>query len=412
MTMPEPSAPRASIVFDPADPDFSALAWNPTYSETRAQLMTDLYGHRYDGVQMTTINLPQTWPRWATLVSTLVPGFFVLCGVALFVTKTQAGTVFGQILVVFAGILGLIGIGIYGIIRYLARMGAEGYSRVKLERLAANNGLVYRHRAVPPRYPGCIFTTNTFNAYVYQDFSTSGPRAVDFGNYHPVSVSPDGPGATVAPPSSSSWGFLAIELQRDLPNLLLISKAEPDGVVALPVHPDPRLALSLEGDFDRYFTLYCPKERERDALYVITPDLMALLIDEAAPFDVEIVDNWMFFYSRAPFNLLDEDVYRRLFKILQTIGDKVIRQTGQYADSVVAAPSEVAAQSEVAAPSQVAVDTMSASVPVEDPPRHLANRSGLGPSGRNRLVGTVLVTLTFTVMVVILVLQITYAINH
>ena len=35
--------------------------------------------------------------------------------------------------------------------------------------------------------------------------------------------------------------------------------------------------LSLEGDFDRYFTLYCPKEYERDALYVFTPDLMALL---------------------------------------------------------------------------------------------------------------------------------------
>lgn len=46
--------------------------------------------------------------------------------------------------------------------------------------------------------------------------------------------------------------------------------------------------LSLEGDFDRYFTPYCPKQYERDALSVFTPDLMALCIDEAAPFDIEI----------------------------------------------------------------------------------------------------------------------------
>lgn len=42
--------------------------------------------------------------------------------------------------------------------------------------------------------------------------------------------------------------------------------------------------LSLEGDFDRYFTLYCPGDYERDALYVFTPDLLALLIDESRHF--------------------------------------------------------------------------------------------------------------------------------
>ena len=52
--------------------------------------------------------------------------------------------------------------------------------------------------------------------------------------------------------------------------------------------------LSLEGDFSEYFTLYCPREYERDALYVFTPDLMALLIDQTSTFDVEIVDDWMF----------------------------------------------------------------------------------------------------------------------
>ena len=44
--------------------------------------------------------------------------------------------------------------------------------------------------------------------------------------------------------------------------------------------------LSLEGDFNRYFTLYCPRQYERDALYVFTSDLISLLNDEADPFDV------------------------------------------------------------------------------------------------------------------------------
>jgi hypothetical protein len=90
--------------------------------------------------------------------------------------------------------------------------------------------------------------------------------------------------------------------------------------------------LSLEGDFDRFFTLYCPQEYERDALYVFTPDLMALLIDEAAPFDVEIVDQWLFVYSARPFPLADPATYQRLLRIVTTVGAKALSQTDRYVD--------------------------------------------------------------------------------
>ncbi len=39
--------------------------------------------------------------------------------------------------------------------------------------------------------------------------------------------------------------------------------------------------LPLEGDWDRHFTLYCPEGYERDALQVMTPDVMAAMIDGA-----------------------------------------------------------------------------------------------------------------------------------
>jgi hypothetical protein len=100
----------------------------------------------------------------------------------------------------------------------------------------------------------------------------------------------------------------------------------------LPVSFDRSQVLHLEGDFDQHFTLYAPKEYERDALYVFTPDLMALLIDETGDFDVEIVDDWMFIYSARPFNLLSPVTYERMRRIVATVGAKTLRQTARYAD--------------------------------------------------------------------------------
>jgi hypothetical protein len=96
--------------------------------------------------------------------------------------------------------------------------------------------------------------------------------------------------------------------------------------------------LSLEGDFDRYFTLFCPKQYERDALYVFTPDLMALCIDEVAPFDVEIVDDWMFVYSPRAFRMDDPALLDRLFRIIDVVGSKALRQTSRYHDDKAAVP--------------------------------------------------------------------------
>ena len=384
MPSPAPAPASAPVVFDPDNPNFGALTWNPTYVEARGQLMHDLYGTRYDGVQMRTINAPTTWPRWATVIIVAVPSPFVLGAIAVFVLAPSGYDAFALVLLGFAGFAAVAGLTVRGVIRYLGRIAAEGWRRVKLERLATDNGLVYRQRAVAPHYPGCIFTTGTSNPYVYNDFRTSSPRVVDFGNYHAVSEGNDGPQAAIAPPPGSSWGFMAIQLDRQLPNLLLVSKTRQAGDVTLPVSPNPSQTLSLEGDFDRYFTLYCPKESERDALYVITPDLMALLIDQATPFDVEIVDNWMFFYSRIPFDLLSQDLWHRLFNILQTIGGKVIRQTSHFMESgaAVSQPAESGAAISQPAESGAAIsqpaDSGAAISQPADSARHLAGPPAVG----------------------------------
>jgi hypothetical protein len=208
---------------------------------------------------------------------------------------------------------------------------------------------------------------------VFNDFSTTSPRPIEFGNFCAVS-GVAGAGATIAPTAEKSWGFLAIGLDCALPALLFVSKLRQPGDLSLPVSPDPRTALSLEGDFDKYFTLYCAAGFEEDALYVITPDLMALLIDQASPFDVEIAGNWMFFYSRIPFNMLDSSVYGRLFRILNTIGDKVIGKS-QRGSGLPFAPS-LSATTTPAAPVAVPVDAPVVVAQANpDESRHLASAS-------------------------------------
>ena len=65
---------------------------------------------------------------------------------------------------------------------------------------------------------------------------------------------------------------------------------------------------------------------------------MALCIDEAAPFDIEIVDDWMFVYSPRPFVMDDPHLLSRIFRIIATIGGKALRGTDRYRDERVAAP--------------------------------------------------------------------------
>ena len=227
-------------------------------------------------------------------------------------------------------ILGLLFLGFLGVVA-LVIVGAIGsFGRrwelwVRLDRFARRNGMTFSPLDSYPQYPGAIFQIGYSRESVDHLVSSTG-RFFDFGNYRYTT----GSGKNK---QTHTWGFLAFHLDRKLPNMVLDSRAN-NGFFGtnLPARFDKKQILSLEGDFDRYFDLYCPKEYERDALYVFTPDLMALLIDEAAPFDVEIVDDWMFVYSTVPFGAGDANMYARLFRIIDTVGAKTLTQTDRYVD--------------------------------------------------------------------------------
>ncbi len=252
-------------------------------------------------------------------LSVLVPAIAAIAtvGSGQFDATQFVGAVPALLIIAIAAVL---------VVRAVRAGGSQWQNRLRMARFAEANGLHYEPVSIAPTYPGAIFGIGT-SRQVTDHFRTTGERFLDFGNYRYVT----GSGKNR---STHDWGFLALHLDRALPHMLLDSRANNGllGATNLPAVFSREQVLSLEGDFNRYFTLYCPRQYERDALYVFTPDLMALLIDEAAPFDVEIVDQWMFVYSARPFALGDPATYQRLLGIVSTVGAKTLTQTDRYVD--------------------------------------------------------------------------------
>lgn len=218
----------------------------------------------------------------------------------------------------------------YAIIGGFGALARRWETWARMDKFATANGMMFSPRDAGPSYPGAIFGIGDHRLAVDHVRSIEDPanpaRFFDFGNYRYTTGS--GKNRT-----TRTWGFLAFHLDRRLPNMVLDAKAN-NGFFGtnLPASFVKDQAMSLEGDFDRYFTLYAPQAYERDALYVFTPDLMALLIDEASPFDVEIIDDWMFVYSNTAFRTGDANLYARLFRIMDTVGTKTLTQTDRYVD--------------------------------------------------------------------------------
>jgi hypothetical protein len=99
-------------------------------------------------------------------------------------------------------------------------------------------------------------------------------------------------------PLSVAASFLAIPLARKVPNAALLG----EGVNVLRnagLVLQPRQKLHADDHFDGPFTLYSHGGSEREALEIFTPEFLNLLTETTDGADVELIDSWMFVYSRA-----------------------------------------------------------------------------------------------------------------
>jgi hypothetical protein len=185
--------------------------------------------------------------------------------------------------------------------------------RWRMATLASANGLNYQPTV--DGAPGTVLTTCGGTVWdVFADRS-----GTFFGN-----ARPRGDSAQMLAPFG--WSFVATRLPAAVPHMMLVPAA--GSLIA--VGREQRLR--LEGDFDRWFHLYAPADYQRDALYVITPDLMALLIDQLPGSYVETIDDILVVTTPRPFEFGQPEGWQRVGRLLQTIVPKTKRQTRRYRD--------------------------------------------------------------------------------
>lgn len=196
--------------------------------------------------------------------------------------------------------------------------------RAKLHRFAAANNIRLICDSANPAYAGMIFdegdSRQIDDALIFRD-------GTEIGNYQYST----GSGKNR---QTHTWGYARIKLTRHLPNMVLDARKNNlfGSMTNLPDSFDRNQTLSLEGDFNNHFTLYAPKEYERDALYIFTPDVMAAVIDSGRAYDMEVIDDSLMLYSTTPFILDSKGQLNTLLGVIEKIGNELRDQSDYYAD--------------------------------------------------------------------------------
>ncbi|MFF2631353.1 hypothetical protein ACFVR6_00570 [Microbacterium sp. NPDC058021] len=328
-------------------------------------------------------------------------GVIVLGLVALFILPAAFQTLFAVVTfttggpdvaeVAFASVVLLVLLGgavVGGIL--LIRSGRRAQARrwFRLDRFARANGMRYVPRLTATPLPGMIFGLGS--ARQATDLVRGEePRFVEFGNYQYTTGS--GKNRT-----THKWGYIAVKLDIPLPHIVLDATGNNSLFGSnLPLTFDKDQRLGLEGDFDRYFALYCPAGYERDALYLFTPDVMARFIDNAAALDVEIVDDWLFLYSKRELSTTDPATWAWLFGAVAAVLGKLDQWERWRDDRLRGAAVGAAAPAPgpTAPPAAAAGQPVAASLPFQAPTQLLRPPPGVAPQGRRLARGIPWVTI-------------------
>ena len=336
------------------------------------------------------------------VLTAMIGGLIVAAG-----TQSASGLVLSLTTVIPLVIL----VGLGGLIPFFVRRQRAAQAAVwyRLDRFAQANGMSFEPQRPQPPLPGMIFSQGS-GRMASNLVRGDRPRFVEFANYRYTT----GSGKNQ---QTHTWGYVAVHLSTPLPHIVLDAVGN-NGLFGsnLPVAFDRDQHLSLEGDFDRYFRLYCPSGYERDALYLFTPDIMARFVDNAAALDVEIVDDWLFFYGKRDFSTLDPATWSWLFGAVAAMIDKFAQwerwrddRLGRAAASVNAPTSTLGpVPGSPAVPGAAAVGGSSAptpgdpaALPVAPPPGLLRPPPGVAAPGQRLRRGVPWVAVVIIVVVVL-----------
>lgn len=131
---------------------------------------------------------------------------------------------------------------------------------------------------------------------------------------------------------TTPWQYITAPLPAPLPHLVLDATTNDRLYSDLPAALDRAERLSLEGDFDLWFRLYSPAAYRRDALYVLTPDVMAALVDHASSYNVEIIDDRIVFFTSPGADFLAREDWIRVAAVIENVLPRVEARARSYRD--------------------------------------------------------------------------------
>lgn len=118
------------------------------------------------------------------------------------------------------------------------------------------------------------------------------------------------------------YTVLSLKLPKQVQNIILDSNANNIWKISnLPQGYKPGPQLKLEGDFQKYFNLYCQDNSELDVLSAITPERMALFVDHFSSWDIEFMHDRLYFYKKQDISYEGHEI-PSLIKLLRTALDE------------------------------------------------------------------------------------------
>ncbi len=209
---------------------------------------------------------------------------------------------------------------VYGLWKVMARH----ITRIlQIKKFAETNNITYLD-GEPNNQPGLIFQPGNSKRF-YPALELPNTPHLIFGNYR----------YTIGSGKSRQtyrYGFIRVQLSRKLPHVILDATSNNFmGRFSNLAWFGTKQRIELEGDFNKYFSVHCPENYGRDTLYWLTPELMELLKNHMSNYDIEIVDNYVYAYTRSRFKLHEQTI-RSLIGLGSWLHHEFEENTHRYSD--------------------------------------------------------------------------------
>lgn len=283
-------------------PDFDTAALTATAPRRLGQFRRDL---RRTVPGATRARTALVVAAWIVVIVTVA----VIALSVLLVAGHQSAA--GAVLIPAAVVLAAIAVALW----WLTGRVAGSARTYRLHRFAEANGMTYSTTEKDPDLPGVLFGRGIMRTA--HDVFRDDESGFEVGGFtYRVRSWMD------SRTTAYRRGYVGIRLPRHLPNIVLMRRGS--WVIRdLWDTFDRNQRMSLEGDWDKSFTLYCPRGYERDALYLFAPDVMAEFIDSAGRFDAEIIDDWLFLYAPRPLRSAQPATWVDLHRVMVALENRI-----------------------------------------------------------------------------------------